>query len=233
MGLFHAFDYAFLRCYTLWAIHCSVRYTTSSLLGVVTSTILLLWVSQCLFVTTQVSTCILSSVPLCILLVHSLCVPSISRAFRYKLFQAFLQTRTPCVPRGYLVGTMHSCGSCAFTPGTLRVFLIFTPCVPCEFPLYSQCIILHCGFPNVSFCPILRAFNLRIAQFMLFPMCFPFVPRAFPLIFVHVFLYFDMNSLMVLWVLPAIVLVPSLFLSFLFIPHAFPSVFYIFGFIFS
>ena len=128
MFFFSVFDYAFLRRYTWWAIHCSVRYTSSSLLGLVTSPILLLCVSQCLclFVIPQVSTCISSSVPLCMLLVHSLCVPSISRAFCCKLFQAFL----PCVPRGYLVGMMHSYGSCAFTPGTPRVFLFLTPCVP-------------------------------------------------------------------------------------------------------
>ena len=98
-----------------------------------------------------------------------------------------------------------------------------------SFPLYSQGIILHCGFPMFLF---VRYFVLllRELQFTLFPMCFPLVLRAFSLICVHVFLYFHMNSLMVL---SAIVLVPSLFLSFLFIPHAFPSAFHIFGFIFS
>ena len=85
-------------------------------------------------------------------------------------------------------------------------------------------------------CFLFVRFSVRLLcelQFTLFPMCFPLFLRAFPLICVHVFLYFHMNSLMVLWVLPAIVLVPSLFLSFLFIPHAFPSAFQNFGFIFS
>ena len=62
---------------------------------------------------------------------------------------------------------MHSYGSCAFTLGTQRVFIFVTPCVPYKFPLCSQCIILHCEFSNVSFCPILRAFTVRIAQFTL------------------------------------------------------------------
>lgn len=116
--------------------------------------------------------------------------------------------------------------------------------------LHFPCIC--CGFPDAFSRPIHRTFIERIMQFILFPVRTPCVPRRFHRRFlafpVHVSLWWLYVFQWILRWVPAIFVVPSLFVtprvsyalsgtfsctdystSFLFNPRAFPSTFSVFS----
>ena len=81
----------------------------------------------------------------CLIRVHTFCVPSIPRAFRFTLFRAFLQTQPRAFPHGFLVGSFLR-SLCIHRGSPSCVFPFVTPCIHCASRAIGSPCVQPCVF---------------------------------------------------------------------------------------